>query len=130
MDPHPSAFSLLLVDDDPADVLLAQMALDELNAPVKVEVSHNGVLALARLQSDPKPDLVLMDMNMPILTGLEVLLRLRHTLQGARVVLWSSGWKAQDEPAVMAAGAEAYLRKPALYSELLTLLKSLTQGTK
>ncbi|WP_084047298.1 response regulator [Deinococcus hopiensis] len=119
-----------MVDDDPADVLLAQMALDELNAPVKVEVSHDGVRALARLKNGPTPDLVLMDMNMPALTGLGVLLKLGHTLRGTRVVLWSSGWKAQDEPAVMAAGAEAYLRKPTHYSDLLALLKSLTQGTR
>ena len=121
-------FSLLLVDDDPDDILLVETALDELNTPVAVETLRNGEQALKRLRGQPTPDLVLMDMNMPRLSGLEVLLELRHTVRDLKVVLWSSGWQPQHESKVLASGAQAYLHKPTSYSDLVTLLRSLIQG--
>lgn len=69
-----------------------------------------------------------MDMNMPRLSGLEVLLELRHSARDLKVVLWSSGWQPLDESRVLASGGQAYLHKPTSYSALVTLLKALVQG--
>lgn len=51
---RPDVFSLLLVDDDPDDILLAETALDELSTSVDVEILRNGEQALKRLQQNPR----------------------------------------------------------------------------
>ncbi|WP_170928585.1 response regulator [Deinococcus hopiensis] len=113
------------MDDSPIDIYLVQLALDTLGFPVHLEVIFESQEALKRLQSAPAPDVLLMDMYMPGLNGLEVLQALKGTLGGARVVLWSAGVRPEEVAVVQAAGAEAYLEKPLDNAALLSTLQTL-----
>ncbi|WP_170928584.1 response regulator [Deinococcus hopiensis] len=127
MIPGAAVCSLLLVDDSDTDVFLVESALAEFGASFKMEVARDGVEAIEALQTGPDPDLVLLDVNMPRMNGLEVLQALNGNMRGMRVVVWSSGWQARDVQGVLDAGAKAYLQKPSSYRALVTLLGSFLQ---
>src|SRR4051794_27238035 len=70
---------VLIVDDDPGDVLLIKTALDEIGEPQMVHVAEDGDEAVAFLQRTegytdmPRPDLILLDLKMPRMDGRQVL---------------------------------------------------------
>ncbi|SMB83096.1 response regulator [Deinococcus hopiensis] len=116
---------LLVVEDNASELLLLEMALEELGIPPLYEVVRDGQEALLRLQQAPAPELVLMDINMPCLSGEEVLQALGNSLQGTQVVAWSVGWKEGDVAHMQALGASAYVGKPHTYEALLELVRGL-----
>jgi CheY-like chemotaxis protein len=77
---------VLLVEDNDDDVLLTELSFERANVPVRLRRAGHGVECLEHLRNteEPLPDLVLLDLNMPIMDGREVLrsmkgdLRLRH----------------------------------------------------
>ena len=105
MKPH-----VLVVDDDAAyaDCLAASLALDG-RADV-VGCAHNGRDAVVRALS-LAPDVVLMDVHMPVMDGIEAARRLRRLLPSARIVLVSSSTEADDRRRAARAGAHAFLPK-------------------
>ena len=114
-------FQILLVEDNPDDEHLTLRALRKLAPRVTLEVAHDGQEALDRLTDESKtlPNLVLLDLKLPKVNGLEVLERLR-TIERTKfllvVVLTSS-----DEPSDVRASyqqyANSYIRKPVAYEE-------------
>lgn len=106
---------ILVVDDDKenASVLSEALALEGYS----VTVANNGVEALEKIES-VKPELVMLDYEMPGLSGLETLTRLRQQ-KNYVAVLFLSG---QDDERLVAeclmAGADDYVRKPYQYAEL------------
>lgn len=79
-----SELSILLVEDNEDDRFLAMRALRKLPFPIRIETAHNGAEALDRLFGTPEcppaplPDVVLLDLQMPKISGKEVLARLRE----------------------------------------------------
>src|ERR1700727_406463 len=73
------AVQLLLVEDSPGDVRLTQEAFQEANSDVELHVASDGLEAMAFLRHEgkhvdaPRPDLILLDLNLPKLDGREVL---------------------------------------------------------
>lgn len=111
---------LLLVEDSNGDVVLVKEALKESPVVVHLNVVSDGEEALAFLRREGpytqvvKPDLVLLDLNMPKKSGREVL-AVRHgdpTLQSIPVVVLSSSSKEQDIYDSYALCANCYLQKP------------------
>ncbi len=101
--------SILVVDDE-FDLASTLRAILE-GAGYRVETCSNGREALERLRGGPRPDLVLTDVMMPLVSGFEVLQTMRQTpgLQEVPVVVMSSvppGVKRDDY------GWQAFLRKP------------------
>lgn len=91
---------ILLVEDNPGDVLLTQEAFRRGKVHVRLEVAEDGVEALRRLRREgehkdyPRPDLILLDLNLPKKNGFEVLAELKESDELRRipvVVLTSSG---------------------------------------
>ena len=116
--------TILVADDEVPIVELVRFTLED--DQVQVVGAFDGVAAL-ELARALRPDLVLLDVQMPHLTGLEVCRRLRETPECAhtRIVMLSAAAQAEDRARGMAAGADEYLTKPFSPLALLTLVRSL-----
>lgn len=114
---------ILLVEDNPDDELLTLRALKKNNILNKVTVAHDGAEALehlfARSGGDPTPGLILLDLKLPKVNGLEVLRRIRadERTQVIPVVVLTSSKLEDDILAGYRGGANAYVRKPVKFSE-------------
>lgn len=114
---------ILLVEDNEDDRVLAMHAIRSAGVPCEVEVARDGEDAIARLNArepgQPLPALVLLDLNLPRLDGLEVLRRLRSDPQTRHipVVALTSSREAQDVLKAYQLGANGYVRKPIDFDE-------------
>src|SRR5574341_2194933 len=113
---------ILLVEDNPDDEELTRLALQENNIVNQVVVAHDGVEALDYLFAtgpyagrDPSalPELILLDLKLPKIDGLEVLRRLRayNRTKLLPVVILTSSNEEQDLIAGYSLGANSYVRK-------------------
>src|SRR5262249_51146044 len=111
------AADVWIVDDNPGDVLLIQMALERLELPCHLKVISNGEDALRQvnaLETEPSiPDIILLDINLPRVSGMEVLRALRSHSAGSqvRVAVVSSSPRSNDQD-LAKIGADRYLQKP------------------
>lgn len=112
---------VLIVDDEPESLTYLTAALE--SRQCQVEVAAHGLAALQRIQCDPQPDLVLLDVVMPGLSGLETLERLRQARSNLKIVMVSN--VNDTRKAVLAArlGAADYLTKPLRATDLNSLLE-------
>ncbi|MBW3543980.1 MAG: response regulator [Bacteroidetes bacterium] len=118
------AKKILVVDDDPLNVLLLQTILKKWQIPT--EVAESGQDALQKLGEMPI-DLVLTDMNMPGMSGLQLLYKIRQSTglnEQVPVVAVTANALQQDLNQYLAQGMSAYLVKPFQESELIQLLAS------
>jgi CheY-like chemotaxis protein/CHASE3 domain sensor protein len=115
--------TILLVDDDVRNVFALTSALEQRGA--RVEVGRNGFEALARLEEVPGIDLVLMDVMMPMMDGLEATRRIRKDARFGRLPVIAITAKAMkdDQEQCLAAGANDYLAKPIDLARLYSLLR-------
>jgi two-component system phosphate regulon response regulator PhoB len=116
--------TILVADDEVPIVELVRFTLEDEH--VRVVGAFDGVTAL-ELASAMRPDLVLLDVKMPHLGGLEVCRRLRQSPECAktRIVMLSAAAQAEDRGRGLAAGADEYLTKPFSPLALLTLVRTL-----
>jgi two-component system KDP operon response regulator KdpE len=100
---------VLLVEDSVGDVLLTRQILTEM--PVKLRIARDGLQALLIL-ADPsfKPALVILDLNIPDISGHEVLAR--YHPQNPPVVVFTSSWNEAEKVRTLAAGAREWITKP------------------
>lgn len=119
---------ILLVEDNPDDEKLVIRALRRSNITNDIQVAHNGEEALNILFSDvPLPAVVLLDIRLPKIDGLEVLRRLRaddHTRLLPIVVLTSSS-EERDIVDSYHLGANSYVRKPVEVTKFTEAVKQL-----
>jgi two-component system phosphate regulon response regulator PhoB len=116
--------TLLIADDEPAILDLVRFTLED--PQVRIVEASDGATAL-ELAQQARPDVALLDVKMPRLSGLDVCRRLRALPECAhtRVVLLTAAAQAQDRQRGLAAGADHYLTKPFSPLALLTLVRSL-----
>lgn len=114
---------ILLVDDDVRNIFALTSAIEQKGA--LVEIARNGHEALDKLDAVPDIDLVLMDIMMPGMDGLEATRRLRADPRFARLPVIAITAKAMkdDQEQCLAAGANDYLAKPIDLSRLYSLLR-------
>jgi CheY-like chemotaxis protein len=111
---------VLLVEDNDADVRLTREALREAGEDVRLSAVPDGEQALAYLRREdgfseaPRPDLVLLDLNLPRKNGVEVLdeMRADERLASMPVIVLTSSAARQDIEACYARGANAFVVKP------------------
>jgi PAS domain S-box-containing protein len=123
-DPLP-ALSVLLVDDDEYNILVLKSLLPA--PPLTVRTAINGRAALDAVAQE-RPDLVFLDLQMPVMGGLEALGRIRELQRGrgerpSVVVAFSARDDEGSRRQCLAAGFDHYLVKPATREELLAVLK-------
>ena len=114
---------ILLVDDDVRNIFALTSALEQKG--VLVEVGRNGFEAIDKLNEVSDIDLVLMDVMMPGMDGLEATRRIRQDARFARLPIIAITAKAMkdDQEQCLAAGASDYLAKPIDLSRLYSLLR-------
>ena len=111
---------ILVVDDDPPSVKMTAFLLRE--EGYEVLTADNGRKALELVQSEA-PDLVIMDVMMPHIDGLEVTRRIRQTMDVPIIILSAKGETA-DKVMGLEVGADDYLAKPFEPSELIARVKA------
>ena len=124
---------VLLVEDSAADVLLTQRAFRKNGFACRLEVARDGEQALAYLHGTADappsacPQLVLLDLKLPKVDGLDVLRRLREHPRTARlpVVVLTSSKEQEDIAGSYRSGANAYVRKPIDFSEFVQAVNHL-----
>ncbi len=111
---------VLMVEDDPGDALMVTEALERSATPPRLYVAGDGEQALAYLRREgehadaARPDLILMDLNMPRLDGRETLsiIKADKALRAIPVVLFTTSDAAGDVLASYQSHANAYVTKP------------------
>jgi CheY-like chemotaxis protein len=109
---------ILLVDDNPMDVDLTLRAFRQRKVPNPIEVARDGEEALAWIPrweaGEPKPVVILLDINMPRIGGLEVLRRIKSSaaLRTIPVVMLTTSAVGEDINKAYAHGANSYIVKP------------------
>ena len=124
---------ILLVEDNPADVRLVREALAEGEVTADLHWAASGEAALGFLRrqgehaTQPTPDLVLLDLNLPGLNGHEVLTAIKDdpALRSIPVVVLTSSAARRDVLAAYAAHANAYVVKPDDFEQFLALVGTL-----
>jgi chemotaxis family two-component system response regulator Rcp1 len=119
---------IALVEDNPADAQMFRMALDQAGFPTEVTLLEDGLIALEYLtgknpQNSPRPcDLVVLDLNLPRLSGFEVLegIRAHHSLMTLPVVVMSGSVNPMEVERCYRAGANSYMCKPTHFDEILS----------
>jgi DNA-binding response OmpR family regulator len=120
--------NVLIADDESNVVELVRVTLEDEH--VRVIAAADGIAAVA-LASEIRPDLVLLDVNMPGWDGIEVCRRLRADTRFAAtpIVMLTAATQPDDVRRGIEAGATEYLTKPFSPVRLLTLLDTLAPGT-
>jgi CheY-like chemotaxis protein len=124
---------ILLVEDNPGDVDLTLEALEEAKIRNDVHVVHDGVEAMAFLRQEgdyaevPRPDLILLDLNMPRKDGREVLKEVKTDadLKRIPVVVLTTSQAEQDVLEAYDYNANAYIVKPVDFDRFFRTVKSL-----
>ena len=123
---------ILLVEDNPDDEMLTRRALKKSNIANELLVARDGAEALELLFGDGRtgqrlPGLILLDLKLPKVDGLEVLRRIRadERTQILPVVVLTSSQLEEDILASYRSGANAYVRKPVNFSEFAAAVTTL-----
>jgi CheY-like chemotaxis protein len=111
---------VLLVEDNPGDVQLMRLVFQEVFTSVRLHVANDGLEALAFLRrlgpnaKAPRPDLILLDLNMPKMDGRELLAEIKKDagLRIIPVVILTTSVAEEDVLAGYSLQASSYLRKP------------------
>ncbi|HET6566946.1 MAG TPA: response regulator [Rhodothermales bacterium] len=129
---------ILLAEDDPDDQMFARKALGGLRDTVRLEIVYNGEQLLQYLRHEgpyageavtPRPDVILLDLNMPRMSGREALRELKRDPAFRRIpVIVLTTSKAQlDIVDCYDIGSNAYVVKPLSYKQMCTAMDAIGQ---
>ncbi|RYG21490.1 response regulator [bacterium] len=120
---------VLLVEDNADDEALTVRALRKLDPTCIVDVARDGQQAVDYLAADgvPRPDLILLDLKLPKLNGIEVLrfARSTETMKTVPTVMLTSSDEPSDLMGSYEAGASGFVRKPVGYEEYVDVVRAL-----
>ena len=119
---------VLLAEDNPADVLLMREALNSRFEDVEMSVQQNGELMMQWIDdmdrdNVPRPDVILLDLNLPRVTGEDILWRLGQSpkCHAVPVVVVTSSDSPRDRETAVRFGVTHYFRKPTDYDQFMRL---------
>lgn len=129
-------FTILMVEDDPNDILLTQRAFMQASLVNPLRIVRDGQEAMDYLGGHdqyadrsryPLPSLILLDLKLPKKSGLEVLefLRAQPALRQTPVIVLTSSQESTDIQRAYALGANSYLLKPVGFDGLLEMVKAI-----
>jgi two-component system, chemotaxis family, response regulator Rcp1 len=126
---------VLLVEDSPGDVRLTQEAFRDANRSIHLEVASDGVEAMAVLRREgihvhaPRPDLILLDLNLPKMDGREVLAQIKADdgLKIIPTVILTTSESEADIVKSYQLQANCYLTKPVQFEEFAKLVANINE---
>jgi CheY-like chemotaxis protein len=126
---------VLLVEDDPGDVLMTQEAFEEHKVRNSLNVVSDGVEALAYLRREgehadaPRPDLILLDLNLPRVDGREVLQVIKNDedLRRIPVVVLTTSQADEDILRSYSLHANAYVTKPVDFERFIAVVRQIDE---
>ncbi len=120
---------ILLVEDDRVDIMTIIRALKEINVGNPLVSKENGEEALAHLHNsdNEKPCIILLDLNMPIMNGIEFLQKVKqdHLLKRIPVVVLTTSEEQQDKMSSFNLGVAGYMAKPVDYQQFVAMMRSI-----
>jgi len=126
------ALNILLVDDDEVDVMTVKRAFSKANITNKLYVATDGIEALSLLRSDgipPARRLVLLDLNMPRMSGIEVLREIRAdpALQAITVIVLTTSNEDRDRVEAYQLNVAGYLLKPVTFHAFAEVMSTMNK---
>ena len=130
---RPDAFEVLLVEDNRGEARLVEEALSEVDAPVRLSTVVDGVEAMKFLRRTgiyaavPRPDLMLLDLNMPRMDGREVLSEMKKDehLRCIPVVVLSTSESDDDVMNAYNLNANCYIAKPVEMDKFIRVIQAI-----
>jgi CheY-like chemotaxis protein len=121
---------ILLVEDDQIDTMTVKRALKELHVANPVAHVENGEAALAYLHDtgQPRPCLILLDLNMPVMGGIEFLRAVKgdgSNLKRIPVVVLTTSEEQRDKVESFDLGVAGYMRKPVDYRQFVETMRTI-----
>ncbi|PRC93464.1 response regulator [Solimicrobium silvestre] len=120
---------LLVIEDDQVDVMTIKRALKEIHVANPVIHMENGEDAIAYLRdaSKEKPCIILLDLNMPVMNGLEFLEVVKHDdeLRRFPVIVLTTSEEQQDKVNSFNLGVAGYMAKPVNYRQFVEVMRSI-----
>jgi CheY-like chemotaxis protein len=123
---------ILVIEDSPSDVRLIREALKDTPVPVRLSVARDGVEGLKYLHSSEyegseRPDLVLLDLNLPKKNGCEVLAEMKSdpALKQIPVLVMTSSKADDDISKVYSLNANCYITKPGDLNEYIDVVRAI-----
>jgi DNA-binding NarL/FixJ family response regulator len=120
----PSTIRVLVADDEPLFVQMVQALLAG-EEGITVEATAPDGSAAARLASQLDPDVIVMDVSMPVMDGIEATRRIREANPGACVLILTGGTSPGDIDRARQAGAAGYLTKDRIGTDLVAQIRRL-----
>ena len=127
---------ILLVEDDRVDIMTVQRALKKIDVSNPLYVARTGVEALGMLRGDgfpriePMPSLILLDLNLPKMGGIEFLKELRadQVLRALQVIVLTSSNEPSDRAAAFEYEVDDYIVKPHTFDEFSHAMSIILAG--
>jgi two-component system, chemotaxis family, response regulator Rcp1 len=127
------SIEVLLVEDSPGDIRLTQEAFREANRRIRLHVASDGVEAMVFLRHEgihidaPRPDFILLDLNLPKMDGREVLAHIKNdeSLKTIPTIILTTSSAEEDIVRSYQLHANCYLSKPVQLNEFENVVKSI-----
>jgi CheY-like chemotaxis protein len=126
---NPTNKPILLIEDDQVDAMVVRRALKELHVTNRLEHVENGEEALAYLRDSAmeRPCLILLDINMPVMNGIEFLQEVKTDpeLKRTPVVALTTSDEQKDKVESFELGVAGYMRKPVDYQQFVEIIRTI-----
>ncbi len=124
-----STKTILLVEDDEVDVMTTKRVLKDLQVKNRLDVAGNGKEALVFLKNEKnkKPGIILLDLNMPRMNGIEFLQVIKNDkdLKLIPVIVLTTSREEQDRVETFSLGVAGYMIKPVDYEQFVETIKTI-----
>ncbi|MEO0274678.1 MAG: response regulator [candidate division WOR-3 bacterium] len=117
----------ILIVDDSATMLLSLKTILEIHN-FKVEQASNGKEALDKIKAGLKPDLIITDLNMPVMDGLEFIKNVRTILKFTPILILTTESEQSKREQAKKLGATGWLVKPVSGQDLINVIKKVLPG--
>ena len=118
----------IFIIDDSATVIMSLKTALEMNG-YTVKTASNGKMALDEIASGFKPDLIITDLNMPIMNGLEFIKNVRQILKFTPILILTTESEQSKKDEAKKLGATGWLVKPVAGTDLINVVKKVLPGS-